>query len=161
MLDNQTILLATIRNLGHHHRDFQTALTKQMANDSRLTPVARQLLEKIRLNHSEVQILSIVNRTGELAYAQLNEQVTFSQGMLSRYIKKLLQAELLHKVALPDNKKAYRLAITATGKVLAEQHDQLHERENQAFQQALAQFSDQQLQDTIAVLQAIEGVKLP
>lgn len=159
MTDTQTALLATIRGLGQHHINFQAALAQQIQTDPRLTPADIERLTKQKFNHSQLQILSLVNQTGERAYTQLTELVPFSQGMLSRYVKQLLEAGMLTKVALPDNKKAYHLAITSLGQVLAEQHDQLHERENHAYQQVLAQFSEQQINDAITILKAIESVR--
>ncbi|WP_054656289.1 MarR family transcriptional regulator [Secundilactobacillus silagei] len=108
MTTEQTViaLRQAISSIEDHRKDFHHVLETEMINDPRLTDEQLLVLKKNRFNHSEVEILSLVNQKTELPYKTLTTQVTFSQGMLSRYITKLLKADLLTKVTLPDNKKS-------------------------------------------------------
>lgn len=159
-MTNLQTLRQAIQALETHRGDFHDVLMQRMRHDSRLTPTQLEHLGHQRLNHSEIEILSLVNQTHELPYKTLTSQVNFSQGMLSRYVKKLLTAELLVKVPLPNNKKAYDLAITPTGTILAELHDALHREEAAAYNTVLAQFNEAELETTEAVLRAMEQVSL-
>lgn len=153
-------LRTAIQQIETHRKDFHQTLEKEMIADSRLTKEQLANLSRVRFNHSDLEILSLVNQEGELPYKTLTDHVDFSQGMLSRYVSKLVKADLLTKVVLPDNKKAYNLKITTTGKTLAELHDQLHEKEREMYRNALSQFSDKKLKTTIAVLTAMGEVTL-
>lgn len=159
-MTNLQTLRQAIQTLETHRSDFHDVLTQRMLQDPRLTPDQLEHLSHHRLNHSEIEILSLVNQTHKLPYKTLTTQVSFSQGMLSRYVKKLLTAELLIKVPLPNNKKAYDLAITPTGTILAELHDALHREEAVAYSAVLSQFSPAELETTEAVLRAMGEVNL-
>ena len=162
MTTEQTViaLRQAISSIEDHRKNFHHVLETEMINDPRLSDEQLLTLKKNRFNHSEVEILSLVNQKTELPYKTLTTQVTFSQGMLSRYITKLLKANLLTKVTLPDNKKAYNLRITATGAILADLHDQLHVKERKLYAAALAQFSEADLATVLAVLKAVGEVRL-
>ena len=153
-----TNIQAAIGRLERHRGDFHEALTDRLEASSQLHLDDQLALKKARLNHSQISILSIVNTAGEMPYKQLTEKVAFSQGMVSRYVNKLIKLNLLKKVNLPDNKKAYHLAITESGAVAAELHDQLHEEENARFSDALAGFSPRELRTTLQVLEAMADV---
>lgn len=148
-------LRLAIKRIETHRRAFHATLASRIENDPRLSDDQLSKLSQHKLNHSEVSILSLVNKSGELAYSTLNEQVSFSQGMLSRYTNQLIKTDLLVKVSLPDNKKAYNLTITPTGRILAELHDQLHQEEDALYADVLDDFSGKEIKATLAVLEAL------
>ncbi|ANZ60970.1 hypothetical protein AYR62_11645 [Secundilactobacillus paracollinoides] len=145
----------------YQQRDlFQNSLTDDVISSQQLSESQLDKITKMKLNHSKVEILSLVNDAGELSNKALTAQVSFSQGMVSRYVKQLIKADLLVKVALPDNNKAYDLRVTDAGRVLAKQHDAMHIKMDTAYSAALSQFSEKRIAKTIEVLQALAETHL-
>lgn len=119
-------------------------------------------LEHLHLNHSEMQLLGYIDQAPDqtLAYQVLVTQIDFSQGLLSRYIKRLETAGLINRFHPDDNKKAVFIRITARGHLIAPLHTQMHEAERQRYQTVLAQFNEDQLQIAVNVLSAMADVNL-
>ncbi|GEK29139.1 MarR family winged helix-turn-helix transcriptional regulator [Furfurilactobacillus siliginis] len=122
-----------------------------------LSPAVVTKLSAVHLTHSEMQILSRVADAPEqtLAYQDLVAQIDFSQGMLSRYVKRLDTSELITRFHQDDNKKAVFLSVTKLGQVIADLHDQMHAAERAKYKAALDSFSEQDLAITAKVINAL------
>lgn len=155
-----TRLRQTIRQLEDQQHTFHQTLERQINSAAFLTSDQQLALRKARLNHSQIHLLSQVNQAGELPYKTLTQEVAFSQGMLSRYVNKLIELDLLRRVNLPDNNKAYNLTVTATGAKIAQLHDALHQRQDELMSDALVTFSPKELRTTMQVLDALGTVTL-
>lgn len=153
-------LREAIDDVHDQRKLFQHSLTQEIIASHEFSDEQLAKITKMKLNHSKVEILSIVNDAGELPYKTLTEQASFSQGMVSRYVKQLITANLLTKVNLPDNNKAYNLQVTDEGRILAEQHDAMHVKMDTAYNAVLSQFSDKRIAKTIELLQALATTHL-
>ncbi|WP_054659883.1 MarR family transcriptional regulator [Secundilactobacillus kimchicus] len=114
-----TRLRHIMRAFSAQRATFQRILANRLTTNQNLSPTVQQQLKKANLNHSQIEILSLVSQESELAYKALTDKVSFSQGMLSRYVARLVKLQLLEKVPLVDNKKAYNLKATDTGRFVA------------------------------------------
>ncbi|MDN5957311.1 MAG: transcriptional regulator, partial [Lacticaseibacillus paracasei] len=76
----------------------------------------------------------------------------FSQGLVSRYVARLVQLNLLTKLSLPDNRKAYIVALTPLGQQVAALHQQMHHHTNAQLASVLHTLDPQDVQTTIQVL---------
>ncbi|WP_056942992.1 MarR family winged helix-turn-helix transcriptional regulator [Secundilactobacillus kimchicus] len=155
-----TRLRHIMRAFSAQRATFQRILANRLTTNQNLSPTVQQQLKKANLNHSQIEILSLVSQESELAYKALTDKVSFSQGMLSRYVARLVKLQLLEKVPLVDNKKAYNLKATDTGRFVAKAHDTLHQEEDAQLAAALTQFSPRELHTTLKVLEALADVNL-
>ncbi len=154
----------SIHDLNEVHENFKKSFWQTSIDhfqDQLTEPIATKL-RKMQMTHSEMQILSYVADApaNTLAYQDLVNQVSFSQGMLSRYVKKLASAELLTRFHQPDNKKAVYVSVTDLGQLIAKLHADMHQSERHLYAQALKTFDQQQLQDAVDVLQALANIDL-
>lgn len=122
-----------------------------------LSPAIIAKLSAVHLTHSEMQILSRIAEAPEqtLAYQDLVAQIDFSQGMLSRYVKRLDSSDLITRFHQDDNKKAVFLSVTKLGQIIANLHDQMHVAERAKYKAALDSFNEHDLVVTAAVLNAL------
>jgi len=159
MTDEITDLLAAIRTAQQQHEvfkaDFWQFAVDHLADDIPASSVEQ--FKALKMTHSEMQILSqLVAATADwVPYKVLQEQVPFSQGMFSRYIKRLTKAALITKTKRPENKKEVLLAITEVGGQVAVIHGKMHALEHDQIAKKLHQFDATQLQIAIKVLNSL------
>lgn len=154
----------SIHDLNDVHEDFKKSFWQTSIDhfQDQLTDSVADKLRKMQMTHSEMQILSYVTDAPShtLAYQDLVNQVAFSQGMLSRYVKKLTNAALLTRFHREDNKKAVYVSVTDLGQLIAKLHADMHKSERELYAQALRPFDAKQLQDAVDVLSALANIKL-
>ncbi|MCF6165971.1 MULTISPECIES: MarR family winged helix-turn-helix transcriptional regulator [Furfurilactobacillus] len=154
----------SIHDLNDVHEDFKKAFWQTSIDhfQDQLTDQVATKLRKMQMTHSEMQILSFVTEAPErtLAYQDLVGKVPFSQGMLSRYVKKLASAELLTRFHQADNKKAVYVSVTDLGQLIAKLHADMHQTERDLYAKALAPFDDTQMQNAVDVMHALATIKL-
>ncbi|MFD0897966.1 helix-turn-helix domain-containing protein [Loigolactobacillus binensis] len=159
MTDEITDLLAAIRDAQQQHEvfkaDFWQFAVDHLADDIPASSVAK--FKALKMTHSEMQILSQLAAADAdwVPYKVLQAQVPFSQGMFSRYIKRLTKAALITKTKRPENKKEVLLAITTVGTQVAVIHSKMHTLEHEHLAKRLQQFDAAQLQTAIRVLNSI------
>ena len=74
----------------------------------------RRQMQTVRFNHAQLTLLTTLDQSSrkQLRNQDLTAAVPFSQGLVSRYVARLVQLNLLTKLSLPDNRKAYIVALT-------------------------------------------------
>lgn len=159
MVNQTAALLAAIRDVQRQHEEFKTDFWQFAVNnltDEIPTEVIQQF-KKLKMTHSEMQILSKLTETGTtlVAYKDLQAQVSFSQGMFSRYINRLAKATLITKAKHADNKKEVFLSITQVGLYVAKLHARMHQLEQQNNEQALTKFTSEEIQTAIRVINSL------
>nr|WP_278499264.1 winged helix DNA-binding protein [Limosilactobacillus mucosae] len=113
-------------------------------------------LTKHHFSHSEMQLLSYIENAGaETAYQQLTQDLEISQGMISRYVKRLAELGLLDRYHKPDDKKAIYLRITSVGSKVAKLHKMMHEAEYNHYAEIMAELPAESIKNTIAVLKRL------
>lgn len=109
MTDQTTQLLAAIRTAQQQHERFKVGFWQFALNNlaSEIPAAIITQFESLKMTHSEMEILSQLTtfKTNLVPYKTLQAQVSFSQGMFSRYINRLAKTELITKTKQPDNKK--------------------------------------------------------
>ncbi|WP_137597768.1 MarR family winged helix-turn-helix transcriptional regulator [Paucilactobacillus kaifaensis] len=152
-------LLEAIRNAQKQHEEFKTDFWQFAVNNlSNEIPaeVVRQF-KSLKMTHSEMQILSKLAgfHIPLTPYKTLQAEVSFSQGMFSRYINRLNRANLIIKTKQADNKKEVYLSITTIGQYVAKLHTRMHQLEQQNNEQALANFSPDEIQTAIKIINSL------
>lgn len=127
-----------------HNQDYLTAHLPAVLVGSGIRPAS--------LNHSEMQLLSAVG-TSAVPYQELTQHVPFSQGLVSRYVKRLLEMQLLSKE--PLNRKAYAVRATNRGQAVAAIHTAMHASDEERMRRRLASFTPDQVAAALTVLQAM------
>ncbi|BAP85795.1 transcriptional regulator [Paucilactobacillus hokkaidonensis JCM 18461] len=161
MTDQTTQLLAAIRTAQQQHERFKVGFWQFALNNlaSEIPAAIITQFESLKMTHSEMEILSQLTtfKTNLVPYKTLQAQVSFSQGMFSRYINRLAKTELITKTKQPDNKKEVLLTITQTGRYVAKLHTRMHQLEQEHNEAVLAQFSKDEVQTTIKVLNSLNS----
>lgn len=117
---------------------------------------AAKLMNK-KFNHSEMQILSFLeakpDKTG--TYQELLKAMPFSQGLLSRYVKRLAANDLLIRFHNKEDLKAVLLRNTELGNAVALVHNDLHKREEEYFKTVLGNVPAEKIKDTLETLKLL------
>ncbi|MFD1431530.1 winged helix-turn-helix domain-containing protein [Lacticaseibacillus yichunensis] len=108
-------------------------------------------------NHSELQLLSALG-DDVVPYSELSARLPFSQGLMSRYVKRLVETGLVVKQPIGTNKKSYALATTSLGKQAAAFHADMHARDDARLAAALQTIDAPALATTLAVLKQLATV---
>lgn len=103
---------------------------------------------------SKVADLSIVSlhvlsalETGEKTGVEIAEELSVTRGGVTRAAKKLLTKDLIKAGKKPNNQKNIYYGLTATGKKIAQVHDDMHRMLKQKMVNALGKkYSAQELQ---------------
>lgn len=145
-----------IRDFHSNQSQFKKNFWKEL--QLQCSPTAYEKLKQLHLSHSAIQVLSYVSQgnNGTLAYQKLLQQVDFSQGMLSRHVKKLTDNELLKKSYHSNNHKEVFLKVSNLGRVVARVHDSVHKTETISEMKRLTDFTNQDLKITRKVLTALK-----
>lgn len=110
-----------------------------------------------KFNHSEMQILSFLeakpDKTG--TYQELLKAMPFSQGLLSRYVKRLAANDLLIRFHNKEDLKAVLLRNTELGNAVALVHNDLHKREEEYFKTVLGNVPAEKIKDTLETLKLL------
>lgn len=117
---------------------------------------ANKLMNK-KFNHSEMQILSYLeakpDKTG--TYQEILKAMPFSQGLLSRYVKRLAANNLLIRFHNKEDLKAVLLRNTELGTAVALVHNDLHKREEAYFKSVLSNVPAEKIKDTLETLKLL------
>ncbi|WP_295789983.1 MarR family winged helix-turn-helix transcriptional regulator [uncultured Veillonella sp.] len=128
--------------------------------DSVPTDKASGILKK-RFNHSEMQIISYIeaNDDNTATYQELVQAMPFSQGMLSRYVKRLSTEGLIVKFHKSNDLKSILLRTTELGNSFALIHNELHKLEDKYYENLLGSLPSEKVQHTLEVLEIILNSK--
>lgn len=142
--DLRDAIAALVAQEHAHNQDYLATHLPAVLAGSDIRPAS--------LNHSEMQLLSAVGEAA-VPYQELTEHVAFSQGLVSRYVKRLLEMQLLLKE--PLNKKAYAVRATARGQAVAAIHTAMHAADEARMKRRLASFAPDQIAGALQVLSAM------
>ena len=104
--------------------------------------------------HKLVQAI-IAEKKEPTAYQALTQDLEISQGMISRYVKRLTAEGLLLKKYQQNNKKSVYLEITPSGQLVADIHREMHQREATYYADLLKDVSDADLEAAIKLLKML------
>ncbi|MCT3349582.1 MarR family transcriptional regulator [Lacticaseibacillus paracasei] len=156
MASDFTQLQQAIRLLNAHTRAadeqaWQVLFDRWLAT---LSSETRRQMQTVRFNHAQLTLLTTLDQSSrkQLRNQDLTAAVPFSQGLVSRYVARLVQLNLLTKLSLPDNRKAYIVALTPLGQQVAALHQQMHHHTNAQLASVLHTLDPQDVQTTIQVL---------
>lgn len=112
---------------------------------------------KKKFNHSEMQIISFIESKEDhiATYQELVQAMPFSQGMLSRYVKRLATEGLLVKFHKNSDLKSIVLRTTELGNSFAMIHNELHKLEDKHYENLLKTIPQEKVQHTLEVLEII------
>ncbi|MFR0610524.1 MarR family winged helix-turn-helix transcriptional regulator [Limosilactobacillus mucosae] len=146
------------RDFDHHAEMLRRQILDQLIADQ-LDDFPKeqvQQLAKHRFSHSEMRLLSYVKAAGsEVAYQRLTKDLDISQGMISRYVKRLAELGLLERYHKENDKKAVYLRLTSTGSIVADMHKQMHEKENEHYAAILAELPAEYIANAVEVLKKL------
>ena len=149
-------LVATASVFAVYVQELRKRLLKE-AIETYIDTVPFESAEKLmnkKFNHSEMQILNYLeakpDKTG--TYQDLLKAMPFSQGLLSRYVKRLAANDLLIRFHNKEDLKAVLLRNT-----VALVHNDLHEREEAYFKMVLNNVPAEKIKDTLETLKLLMG----
>lgn len=154
-------LVATASVFAVYVQELRKRLLKE-AIETYMDTVPFESAEKLmnkKFNHSEMQILNYLetkpDKTG--TYQDLLKAMPFSQGLLSRYVKRLAANDLLIRFHNKEDLKAVLLRNTELGNAVALVHNDLHEREEAYFKMVLNNVPAEKIKDTLETLKLLMG----
>lgn len=152
-------LIETISTFSVYINELRKQFLKEAIKshiDSVERDVADRLMKK-KFNHSEMQIISYIEAKPErvATYQELVQAMPFSQGMLSRYIKRLAENGLIIKFHSEHDQKAILVSNTEIGNSVALVHNELHKREDEYYNTILNHLSEDKINHTIEVLKSL------
>lgn len=103
-------------------------------------------------------ILDAIGQLQPVNSITITKKTEIPKGTVSKNIRKLLSAELIVKVPLPDNKKEAVFYLTSSGKELFELHRSLHQKFDGEFYEFLKRYNTQELQFLVRFLKDFQGL---
>ncbi|MDY3974757.1 MAG: MarR family winged helix-turn-helix transcriptional regulator [Veillonella caviae] len=162
-IDQFKPLIETISVFSTYINELRKEFLKESIKtyiDSVPTDKASGILKK-RFNHSEMQIISYIeaNDDNTATYQELVQAMPFSQGMLSRYVKRLSTEGLVVKFHKSNDLKSILLRTTELGNSFALIHNELHKLEDKYYEDLLGSLPSEKVQHTLEVLEIILNSK--
>ena len=74
------------------------------------------------------------------------------KGTVSKHVQRLVEAGLVERGPVENNRKEVRLSLTADGAALARAHRRMHEEKSDALAAFLTRYTNAELQTLVAVL---------
>lgn len=162
-IDQFKPLIETISVFSTYINELRKEFLKESIKtyiDSVPTDKASGILKK-RFNHSEMQIISYIeaNDDNTATHQELVQAMPFSQGMLSRYVKRLSTEGLVVKFHKSNDLKSILLRTTELGNSFALIHNELHKLEDKYYEDLLGSLPSEKVQHTLEVLEIILNSK--
>lgn len=104
---------------------------------------------------SQLSVLGTVARRGPVGIGELAELEGINPTMLSRIAGKLSDAELIERIAHPDDGRAVVVQTTAAGRKL---HERVQDQRSKAIAARLEKMPDLQAAQLLAALPALEAL---
>jgi DNA-binding MarR family transcriptional regulator len=116
---------------------------------------SRDLARRSGLTPSQVVVLQIVSRGGEVGAGAISERAQLSQATVTALIDKLEERSLVKRRRDPDDRRRVSVEVTAEGRaVLADMPDVLQDR----FAARFARLADWEQASVIAALERVAGM---
>jgi DNA-binding MarR family transcriptional regulator len=138
---------------GDAERDFIVARCPERLEDTvrSLPTLSMHLLAAIA--EGRVSVVGLAARSGQL------------KGTVSKHVQRLVQAGLVSRTPIPDNRKEVELGLTADGELVVRAHQQLHDEMAEGLHEFLAAYGNADLQVIATVLRDLlstrkEGVRM-
>ena len=120
--------------------------------------LSRQLnasVADIGFSPSQLSVLGTVARRGPIGVGELAELEGINPTMLSRIVGKLSDADLIERIADPDDGRAVVVQTTAGGRKL---HERVQDQRSKAIATRLEKMPDLQAAQLLAALPALEAL---
>ena len=120
--------------------------------------LSRQLnasVSDIGFSPSQLSVLGTVARRGPIGIGELAELEGINPTMLSRIVGKLSDADLIERIAHPDDGRAVVVQTTAAGREL---HERVQDQRSKAIAARLENMPDLQAAQLLAALPALEAL---
>jgi DNA-binding MarR family transcriptional regulator len=120
--------------------------------------LSRQLnasVADIGFSPSQLSVLGTVARRGPIGIGELAELEGINPTMLSRIVGKLSEADLIERIAHPDDGRAVVVQTTAAGREL---HERVQDQRSMAIATRLEKMPDLQAAQLLAALPALEAL---
>jgi DNA-binding MarR family transcriptional regulator len=120
--------------------------------------LSRQLnasVADIGFSPSQLSVLGTVARRGPIGIGELAELEGINPTMLSRVVGKLSDADLIERIADPDDGRAVVVQTTAAGRTL---HERVQDQRSKAIAARLEKMPDLQAAQLLAALPALEAL---
>jgi DNA-binding MarR family transcriptional regulator len=100
-----------------------------------------------------------------VSVVRLAERAGHPKGTVSKHVQRLVEAGLVRRVPIPDNRKEFRLELTADGDTVAVIHRQMHDEQSAGIAEFLARYSSTELAFLTTVLRDLlassrDGVRI-
>lgn len=100
-----------------------------------------------------VGVVGLASRSGQL------------KGTVSKYVQRLVEADLVTRTAIPGNRKEVQLTLTGDGELVVEAHRRLHDEMGQGIHDFLKAYGNAELQVVATVLRDLlaatkDGVRI-
>lgn len=160
--DNDTKLEILMKEIEQLLYDAVTRHQSDMDAEKQwmLLNCSNTLLSKTakELSMITLHILDAIGRFQPVNSITITKKTDIPKGTVSKNIRKLLSAELIVKVPLPDNKKEAVFYLTSSGKELYELHRSLHQKFDGEFYEFLKRYTTQELQFLVRFLKDFQGL---
>ena len=124
-----------------------------LLDHAKTAEVKAKIAQARNFTHSELAILSALAETETaLAFKDLQDQSTLSQGMLSRYVDRLAKQGLVEKFHAPENQKAVLLRATDTGAAIGTLHVKLHQVQQKRYKEMIGKYSRSEQETVVKFL---------
>ncbi|GAT01428.1 MarR family transcriptional regulator [Mycolicibacterium fortuitum subsp. acetamidolyticum] len=130
---------------GDAERDFMAAACPERLQQlvrTLPTPTMHLLAE---IAEGPVSVVGLAARSGRL------------KGTVSKHVQRLVEAGLVVRTPLPDNRKEIELGLTADGELVVDLHRRLHEEMDRGAREFLLRYSGAELQVLVKVLGDLAG----
>jgi len=120
--------------------------------------LSRQLnasVADIGFSPSQLSVLGSVTRRGPIGIGELADLEGINPTMLSRVVGKLSDADLIERIAHPDDGRAVVVQTTALGRTL---HERVQDQRSKAIAVRLEKMPDLQAAQLLAALPALEAL---
>jgi DNA-binding MarR family transcriptional regulator len=120
--------------------------------------LSRQLnasVADIGFSPSQLSVLGTVARRGPIGIGELAELEGINPTMLSRIVGKLSDADLIERIADPDDGRAVVVQTTAAGRKV---HERVKDQRSKAIAARLEKMPDLQAAQLLAALPALEAL---
>jgi DNA-binding MarR family transcriptional regulator len=130
-------------------------VTRLRAAIGRLSRQLNASVADVGFSPSQLSVLGTVARRGPIGISELAELEGINPTMLSRIVGKLSDADLIERVAHPDDGRAVVVQTTAAGRDL---HERVQEQRSKAIAARLENMPDLQAAQLLAALPALEAL---
>lgn len=130
-------------------------VTRLRAVIGRLSRQLNASVVDVGFSPSQLSVLGSVSRRGPIGVGELAELEGINPTMLSRIVGKLHDAELIARVAHPDDGRAVVVQVTATGRKL---HQRVQALRSKALADRIERIPADQAAELLAALPTLEAL---